>query len=497
MKTALFILACLPLTWTPRCIAQTNILGEVNQLEHEGRFSRAATVLKGAIANTPAIGPQRHDLEFELDRLSRIRQDFPFSKERLFGELKMSVRGLTRAEFEKWVQQGRFDSREIDGKRYFMVASVSNLFFRYPELESRRQPPKDTSRRQKAIWGTCRAIRRAALEQGTPFVLPKTFRVTMNVTAVPGAAPQGQTIRAWLPVPRHYPYQRNFRLLSTSSPIKHLDGEQSPIRSVYLEQRAHGGEPTRFTICYEYTRWGVSFDLNPNFVQASDPDEPALRPFLAEGPHVVFTPAIRALSKEIAGSENNPMLKAKAFYDWIGNHIKYSYAIEYSTIRNISDYCLTHRYGDCGQEALLFITLCRLNGIPARWQSGWNTFPEGKTIHDWSEIYLEPYGWIPVDPYMSVFAGQYATSLTPRQRREVRDFYFGGMDQYRIASNSGHNQTLTPPKASMRSDNIDFQRGELEWDNHNIYFDQYSYDLTIQEVSPHPESHPHSEGIDP
>ncbi len=497
MKTALSILACLALASTPRCIAQTTILREVNQLEHQGRFSQAATVLRGAITNAPPLGPDRRQLEFELARLRRIRLDFPLTRESLYAELKAHVRRLTRSEFETWVEQGRFDSREIDGKRYFMVASVSNLFFRYPELNSRRLPPKDTSGRQNAIWQTCRAIHQAAQEQQTPLVLPKTFRVTMNVTAAPGAAPDGETIRAWLPVPRHYPYQRDFRLLNTSSPLKHLDGKESPIRSVYLEQTAHAGEPTRFTICYEYTRWGVSFNLNPSFIHAADPNDPALKPFLAQGPHVVFTPAIRALSKELADKQSNPMLKAKAFYDWIGSHIKYSYAIEYSTIRNISDYCLTHRYGDCGQEALLFITLCRLNGIPARWQSGWNTFPGGKDIHDWTEIYLAPYGWVPVDPYMSVFAGQYATSLTPRQRHEVCDFYFGGMDQYRIAANSAHNQTLTPPKESMRSDNVDFQRGELEWDSHNIYFDKYSYGLTIQEVNPGPEPGPQSGAIQP
>ena len=101
---------------------------------------------------------------------------------------------------------------------------------------------------------------------------------------------------------------------------------------------------------------------------------------------------------------------------------------------------------------MLFITLCRLNSIPARWQSGWNTVPGGKTIHDWSEIYLAPYGWMPVDPYMGIFAMRYATALSAAQRREIRDFYFGGLDQYRMAANSDHNQALKPPKQSMRSE---------------------------------------------
>jgi transglutaminase-like putative cysteine protease len=210
--------------------------------------------------------------------------------------------------------------------------------------------------------------------------------------------------------------------------------------------------------------------------------DPALSAFLREGEHVQFTPGIRALSDQITAGETNACLKAKRCYDWISGNIKYSFAIEYSTIRNISEYCRVHGYGDCGQEGLLFITLCRLNGIPARWQSGWNTFPGDKSNHDWTEIYLAPYGWVPVDPYMGIYATRYATSLTAAQRQELRDFYFGGLDQYRMSANSDHSQPLAPAKQAMRSDNVDFQRGELEWGGHNVYFDHFSYELTAKEL---------------
>ena len=36
----------------------------------------------------------------------------------------------------------------------------------------------------------------------------------------------------------------------------------------------------------------------------------------------------------------------------------------------------------------------------------------------------------------------------------------------------------------MRSDNVDFQRGELEWGDHNIYLDKYSYELNVKELKP-------------
>jgi transglutaminase-like putative cysteine protease len=293
-------------------------------------------------------------------------------------------------------------------------------------------------------------------------------------------------VRAWLPIPREYPFQQDFHVLASSPAITHLDDKERSLRAAYLQQPAVKGKPVEFKFDYEYTMDGVSFDLSPDAVRAVDPNDAALKPFLQEAPHIVFTPELRALSDKIAGGETNPLLKAKKFYEWIADNIKYSYAIEYSTIRNISEYCRSRGYGDCGQEALLFMTLCRMNGIPARWQSGWNTFPGAKSIHDWSEIYLAPYGWVPVDPYMGIYAMRYATTLKPEQRRELRDFYFGGLDQYRMIANSDHNQPLDPPKQSMRSDDVDFQRGELEAGGHNIYFDQYSYELKVKEIKPQP-----------
>jgi len=110
---------------------------------------------------------------------------------RTLAALKKSVKDLTQKEFEQWVKEGRFDSRELDGKRYFMSASASNLFFRHPELDKRRLPPKETAALERAVLKACQVIRKTAQSEKKPYVLPKQFQVTMTVTAKAGAAPPG------------------------------------------------------------------------------------------------------------------------------------------------------------------------------------------------------------------------------------------------------------------------------------------------------------------
>jgi len=486
-------IACLALAHSTRsgqaqaeeAITSPAVLTRLRQFEEAGKFAEADALAAASLAGTslsPATATYRQ-VEFERERLWRIRQDYPLSRDELAAAVRSAVRDLTDAEFSAWLKAGRFDGRPIDGSVRYLKVSVSNLFFRHPELESRRLRPRGNPALARAMWTNAMAIRDAARSAGRPYVLPKQFSVHMALRLKPdawSALNEPSPARAWLPLPRQSSVQDNLRIVRSEPARYTLAPPESSIRSIYFERMLPSpttNAAVEFTVDYEYRAHGVWFDLTPEKSQPLSPGETELAQFLKEAPHVEFSPAMRRLSQQLEGSETNPVRRAKRFYDWIAGHIRYSFAPEYSTIRNLSEFCLSRGYGDCGMEALLFMTLCRMNGIPARWQSGWSIFPGAETIHDWCEIYLAPWGWVPVDPYMGIYASQYTPTLTAQQRQELSDFYFGGLTQFRMTANSDHNQALVPAKGSFRSDDVDFQRGEVDIGGRNVYFNQQTFDF--------------------
>jgi len=55
--------------------------------------------------------------------------------------------------------------------------------------------------------------------------------------------------------------------------------------------------------------------------------------------------------------------------------------------------------GDCTEYSDLFVALCRARGIPARTASGYTVgFGSTSTRHNWAEVYLSEFGWVPFDP---------------------------------------------------------------------------------------------------
>ena len=189
-------------------------------------------------------------------------------------------------------------------------------------------------------------------------------------------------------------------------------------------------------------------------------------------PHIRFTPFIRALCAELKGSENNPLLIARRFYDYCTTQAVYRFVPPYFTKVNIPEYFAAGQRGDCGMHAITFITLCRCAGIPAQWQAGLYARPTDVGNHDWARFYIAPYGWLYAD--CSFGGSAYRAGALDRW-----DFYFGNLDPFRMVANRAFQQDFDPPMHDLRADPYDSQSGEVEYDDQSLTYHDFTMNREI------------------
>lgn len=126
-------------------------------------------------------------------------------------------------------------------------------------------------------------------------------------------------------------------------------------------------------------------------------------------------PQILQLSTRLSEGKRNACEQVRAFYDYIGNELVYSY-----NGGNWGAQAALGKMGaDCTEYASLMMALSRASGIPARYVEGLSYTQEGKKSlarleHAWLEIYLPGIGWTPMDPTLgrsSITREQYFAKL--------------------------------------------------------------------------------------
>ncbi len=417
--------------------------------------------------------------DFELDSVQQliyaIRRDFSLNGSEMREQLQASFPEASESDILAWEKTGKLEMRYIDGEKRYFSNAVANL---------RRLIAFDQKKKEKDLVfevepNSLTALRLehsaqviAACNENTNVVLPQNMNITYKLTVKPNVVPSGEVIRCWLPAPREgNARQSGFKILKTNPAEFSLASNDFLQRTFYMEKVAEQDKPTVFSVQFAIQTSAQYFDLRPESILPYNTTSDIYIKNTAERPpHIIFSPQITALAKRIVGEETNPLKKAEAIYKWINDSIPWASALEYGIIPNIPEYVLQNRHGDCGMHTLLFMTLARSQGIPAKWQSGFMLHPKHVNLHDWGEVYYEGIGWVPVDQ---------SFKLQPSGDKQLREFYTHGIDAYRLIVNDDYGRKLSPEKKYPRSEPYDFQRGEVEWDGENLYFDKWNWDIDV------------------
>ncbi|HQG56336.1 MAG TPA: transglutaminase domain-containing protein [Bacteroidales bacterium] len=443
-------------------------------LVEEGALEKAAM-----IADSLKNATRDDDLRWKADSLNeitkRIRLDFSVTQNGIDTILGKLVHGYSESDRKIWEENGWLEYKIIDGEKRYFNRAATNLILLRNFYQNRQYRDSLTARDPRIVFRKNHTadIIRVSGKSPVP-VMPIQIEVTYTITVKPDAVPAGSTIRCWMPYPKeNNKRQTEVYLLGISNENYFLLAPDSVVhKTVYMEEKARRGIPTVFQIAFSYFSYGQYFDPENMKILPYDKNSEIYRKYTREQPpHICFTDRVKHLADSLAGNESNPYEIVKRFYYWFNNNIPWAGALEYSIIPNIPEYTLKNRRGDCGMQTFLLMSMLRYKGIPVKWQSGWMVPPQGENLHDWCEVYYEGTGWVPLDISYSL---QYSNN------QKLKEFYITGIDSYRLIINDDIGGKLYPEKKYLRSEPFDFQRGEVEWEGGNLYFDQWDYDIQVK-----------------
>ncbi|MBQ8611931.1 MAG: transglutaminase domain-containing protein [Oscillospiraceae bacterium] len=442
---------------------------ELAALRGAGRFAALRSAIAARLAAGWVEDGMRRRLVLELRILDRLEADYTVTRPQLLEELDAMLTDFDPAELERFEADGLLDWQFIEGEQRFYNRAVPSLFIIYPQLNHRR---RSWPEREAAAAADAEKTRMENIMKRDGYMALR-YRIRYEAYIRPEAARYGSTLRLHIPLPIEGSQMEDVKLLATSHPAADIAPADHPMRTVLLEKQLCEGDV--FFAEYEVTNRSPYLDLHAMAALPADSRPAPAAPcrlseadrarYLAEqAPHIGFTPYLRGLAQRIVKDETDPLRRACAIYDWItAGGIRYSFVRSYFATPNLPESTARNQRGDCGMQALLFITLCRICGIPARWQSGRTTNPEALTTgcHDWAQLWVEGYGWRWVD--CSAGGGAYRAGNEERRR-----FFFGNMHPARLVMASEFQHQPHTPMRYMRFDPYDNQQGEAEYTDRGL-----------------------------
>ena len=457
----------------------------------------------------------RQKYSWDRDLSQRLAVDFCRTREEVKDYIQKYDTDVTDEQIDAWTESGKLESMVIGKRTMYFRNAAPNLFRLVPEMKAKKEliDGQPTGGHEETDAVTIPAIKAEVMTRlsgndvwahdgiadvpgtysaaakrewtrsediGVPenpyLALPKRMRVRFTLTVPVNTLRPGKTLRCWLPYPRaDVARQTDIKFIEAgvndvAYPMDKITFSDPSCAhsSLYMEAQTNRYKDVTFYEVFEYTSYGEWHPIYPDLVKPYDTTTEEYKEYTAEREkHIIFTDRIKAVADSLSAGIDNPYLQAKAFFTWIDGTFPWASAREYSTMDNIPEYVLAEGHGDCGMKTLLLLTMCRYKGIPARWESGLMMHPGNKNMHDWGKLYFEGYGWVPVDQ---------SFGITPYGG----DFFLGGIEPYRLIVNNDYGREFSPVKKYPRSETVDFQRGEVEWEGGNLYFNQWDYHFDIE-----------------
>ncbi len=448
---------------------------EVEKYKRLGDFAAADAAVDRWIKK-PLTKEMKTRLALEKQILKGLKEEFPYTEEQTLALFREKLPDFSAEDLRRLDESGLAEWIFLDGEKHYIHNVLRNAMQEDAAIRRRAglkaSEEQETQKLKQEIEGM-----RENGEAGWRFRLRCSIKLRDDLFY------PGIYLRAHLPIPADLFQNSNVKIITRAKGQMQVDAPDSLFRTICLEDTLQENRP--FFVEYEYTvraEYRDAYHAPKDTAICGDrrEKEEVLKACLKEQyPHIRFTPYLRTLADSITRQSHaqTDLEKARAIYDYITKNVKYSFMRSYFLIPDIPQYCARSLRGDCGVQSLLFITLCRICGIPARWQSGLYLGGSAEAgCHDWAMFYAAPFGWLYADP--SFGGSAYRSGDESR-----REFYFGSLDPFRMAANNAFQQPFAVPKRFMPADPYDNQSGELESDSRGYNSRETVVERTLLEAT--------------
>lgn len=426
----------------------------------KGDFSKAVELIDKRLNSERLTEELRKCLIVQREIIERLPLDYPYTKEEALKIARESIPDFTEQEFNEKVEDGKIGWIYVDGEMHFFnrffetLCKVEEGFAKRAGIEVAGVESAGKDAEEKNRLNICMK------KMQTDGSMKNRIRIHASVKVKQEKFEPGMFVRVHLPIPAVCEQQSEIKIEKLFPPNGKISIESAPQRTICWEENME--ENHEFSVEYSYVHQAVYHALEGKVADKKQPDF-----YLQEeAPHIVFTPYLKSLTESVTCGAEDALEKARCIYDFITLNMKYTFMPAYFVLENIAEMCARNFTGDCGVFTLLFITMCRCAGIPARWQSGLTAEPDFCGGHDWAQFYVAPYGWLYADT-------SYGIAAVRAGNEERRRFYFGNLDAYRMVANSEFQAPFTIEKEQWRADPYDNQVGEIETDQKGLSFEEY------------------------
>ena len=377
----------------------------------------------------------------------RTPMQFPYSVSEVLTEIRKQISDFQESELKMLMESGDINWRMIDGKPQIFKGFMDNLQDESAYFKARCGVREEEQKRRNFVEETIAEMQAAG-------GLGYHYKIRFELGPKEAAVSDTDKTLIHIPIPLEAGMIHNVAVEDASPEPLGMNGPSDLAGSIAFA----GQGMQKCSVTYSFDNYCDYLDL----YHAEGSGKESAFCLEEQEPHIVFTPYLRSLAETIVKDAVTPLQRARKIYDYITQEVVYAFVPDYITMENIPDQCARSLRGDCGVQVLLFITLCRIAGVPARWQSGLDCSDDAPSPHDWAQVYIDPYGWRNVDL-------TYGGGGRPEWR------YFGNTDPLRMITCLEFGADHAVEKTFYRADPYDDQYGEIETGSRGLWLSELNY----------------------